>query len=232
MSAAQVWEQGEYSAAMAEPSRRFPAPWRAEPMPGGYVVRDDTGQALAYVYSRANDAEARQAKTLTTDEARRIARNIARLPELLGKGEQSDWTACFQGRSMSELYYRTLPTVDADDCSLISFRGNSRLNSSDAEFAAFRSLPVKKIALIAALALVLMAGGTAIVMTAQPTPAMADPNGGGGGNNCSGCWPQETTMKKILAFTALALMLAAGSAAVVALSPQPAMADGGGCNNC
>jgi K+/H+ antiporter YhaU regulatory subunit KhtT len=56
-------------------------------MPGGYVVRDDTGQALAYVYSRANEAEARQAKTLTTDEARRIARNIARLPELLGKAD-------------------------------------------------------------------------------------------------------------------------------------------------
>jgi hypothetical protein len=72
---------------MAEPSRRFPAPWRADKVPGGYVVRDATGQALAYLYSRENEAEARQAKVLTKDEARRIAVNIARLPELLGKAE-------------------------------------------------------------------------------------------------------------------------------------------------
>jgi hypothetical protein len=57
-------------------------------MPGGYVVRDANGQALAYLYSRDNDAEARQAKVLTMDEARRIAINIARLPEFLGKGER------------------------------------------------------------------------------------------------------------------------------------------------
>jgi hypothetical protein len=40
-------------------SRRFPAPWHADPMPGGYVVRDANGQALAYVYSRDNEDEAR-----------------------------------------------------------------------------------------------------------------------------------------------------------------------------
>jgi hypothetical protein len=38
---------------------------------GNYVVRDANGQAPAYVYSRDNEAEARQAKVLTTDEARR-----------------------------------------------------------------------------------------------------------------------------------------------------------------
>jgi hypothetical protein len=72
---------------MTEPSRRFPTPWHADPMPGGYVVRDANGQALAYLYSREKEDEARQAKVLTKDEARRIAVNIARLPELLGKAE-------------------------------------------------------------------------------------------------------------------------------------------------
>jgi hypothetical protein len=73
-------------AGVKEP-RRFLAPWRADEMPGGYIVRDANGQALAYVYSRDNEAEARQAKVLTADEARRIPANIARLPELLGKSE-------------------------------------------------------------------------------------------------------------------------------------------------
>jgi hypothetical protein len=73
---------------MAEPSRQFPPPWRADKVPGGYVVRDANGQALAYLYCRENEAEARQAKVLTADEARRIATNIARLPELLGKADR------------------------------------------------------------------------------------------------------------------------------------------------
>jgi hypothetical protein len=62
-------------------ARRFPTPWRAEPIPGGYVVRDANGQAPAYLYSRDNPVEAQQAKMLTEDEARRIAMNVARLPE-------------------------------------------------------------------------------------------------------------------------------------------------------
>ena len=39
-------------------ARRFPAPWYAEKISGGYVVRDANGQALAYVYARATMAEA------------------------------------------------------------------------------------------------------------------------------------------------------------------------------
>jgi hypothetical protein len=66
-------------------SRRFPSPWTAERIPGGYVVKDATGQALAYVYARETRSEADTTKVLTMDEACWVAANIAKLPELLSK---------------------------------------------------------------------------------------------------------------------------------------------------
>ena len=66
-------------------TRRFPQPWVVETIPGGFKVLDATGQARAYVYARETAESADVAKVLTTDEARRIAANIAKLPDLLTK---------------------------------------------------------------------------------------------------------------------------------------------------
>jgi hypothetical protein len=48
-------------------------------------VLDANGQSLAYVHGRETKADADIANVPTTDEARRIASNIAKLPKLLGK---------------------------------------------------------------------------------------------------------------------------------------------------
>jgi len=62
-------------------ARKFTPPWRVERIPGGYKVLDAEGQSLAYAYGVADDPTI--SKTLTLDEARRIASNIAKLPDLL-----------------------------------------------------------------------------------------------------------------------------------------------------
>lgn len=64
-------------------TRRFPAPWRVDEIPGGYKVLDASGQALAYIYYRETKQQADIAGVLTFDEARRIAANVVKLPELL-----------------------------------------------------------------------------------------------------------------------------------------------------
>jgi hypothetical protein len=66
-------------------ARRFPPPWSVEDIGSAFVVKDANGQQLAYVYYEEEPGRQSAAKLLTKDEARRIASNIAKLPELLQK---------------------------------------------------------------------------------------------------------------------------------------------------
>ena len=62
--------------------RRFRSPRSVEDIDAAFVVRDQNDQGLAYVYYEEEPQRRESAKLLTKDEARRIAVNIVKLPEL------------------------------------------------------------------------------------------------------------------------------------------------------
>jgi hypothetical protein len=55
------------------PARRFPPPWSVEELDARFVVKDNAGQKLAYVYFEEEPGRRTAVKLLTKDEARRIA---------------------------------------------------------------------------------------------------------------------------------------------------------------
>jgi hypothetical protein len=64
-------------------ARCFSPPWMIEEHTKNFIVRDATGQALAYFYFEEEPGRRWAAKLLTRDEARRMAANFVKLQELL-----------------------------------------------------------------------------------------------------------------------------------------------------
>jgi hypothetical protein len=63
---------------MTTPGRRFPPPWDIEEANAAcFIVRDNNGQALTYVYYENEPGRRTAANLLTRDEARPIAIKIA-----------------------------------------------------------------------------------------------------------------------------------------------------------
>jgi hypothetical protein len=68
---------------MTDHPRRSPPPWIVAETEPCFIVRDHNEQALAFVYCEDEPGRRITGKLLTRDEPRRIAANIAKLPELL-----------------------------------------------------------------------------------------------------------------------------------------------------
>jgi hypothetical protein len=65
------------------PPAAFRHPWTVDETDACFIVKDRNGQALVYVYYEDEPGRRMATHRLTRDEARRIAINVAKVPDLL-----------------------------------------------------------------------------------------------------------------------------------------------------
>ena len=63
--------------------RPFAKPWKLEEQDESFQIRDAAGRILAYVYFGDEPTRRNFFKRLSKDDARRLAQQILRLPELV-----------------------------------------------------------------------------------------------------------------------------------------------------
>ena len=118
------------------PTRRFPPPWDIEEANAAcFIVKDNNGHALAYVYFENEPGRRAAAKLLTRDEARRIALNIAKLPgagRLLGSPVNSSLTVVAYPQAADRLgVLATLEMMDGNVGRFFRFARSRRRRDHD-----------------------------------------------------------------------------------------------------
>jgi hypothetical protein len=68
---------------MAPEMRRLPLPWVVEELDECFIVKTASGLTISHHYFEDEDTRRVVMNRLTRDEARRVAANVAKLPELL-----------------------------------------------------------------------------------------------------------------------------------------------------
>jgi hypothetical protein len=67
---------------MPSPPRHFTPPWSIDERTESFIVRDASGQPLAYIYFEDEPQRQMSMKRLSRDEAFLVAVNIAKLPSV------------------------------------------------------------------------------------------------------------------------------------------------------
>ena len=104
-------------------ARRFPPPWRAEKTPGGYVVRDASGQASAHILRESDDGRGyagedyRAVLTSAQEQAEPAAVSVSwqDLGFLIPVGGRSRPSPSGRGRLRFLSFDRSPPATTADN---------------------------------------------------------------------------------------------------------------------